>query len=134
MIEKGIDLNNINKKRKTPLDMALDFGREKIAQSLMEHNCKMDYKDRKGNNLLHMAAQRMSLDTCKILLQKFDWTEKGEDNLNVWQMALVYKNYPLIDYLIDQNIDLDLQENEIKPALVEKMKSTLFNAMKLNRK
>ncbi|EAY21975.1 hypothetical protein TVAG_250350 [Trichomonas vaginalis G3] len=94
----------------------------------------MDYKDRKGNNLLHMAAQRMSLDTCKILLQKFDWTEKGEDNLNVWQMALVYKNYPLIDYLIDQNIDLDLQENEIKPALVEKMKSTLFNAMKLNRK
>jgi len=68
LLDRGADMQELTKKKVTPLMIAASRNRAETAKLLLEKGANVDSKSRRGKAALHYAAKHNSLQTIKVLL------------------------------------------------------------------
>ena len=113
LLAAGANPNAVDTKGWTPLDYAIDNDDYQKAKLLLEHNV-----NRKGRNLLHLAALNGDLEWVKKLV------EEGED-VNAffgWQeRTILFDLFSEIGHLRNK-IQKKLQKKDLKPQTIQRLK------------
>ena len=91
LLEKGTNVNAINKEELSALSYALQFDLTSIVKALIENGADMNHKNRKGNSLLYTLAENNKFELFKLLY------EEG---------ALLYIDHKLSDFYFDDLLDI----------------------------
>ncbi len=104
LIQKDVDINHEDKNGKTPISNAIERNNISIIEFLLkQENSFLDYKDLKGNNLFHLAAEAQNTKSVS-LLNKYKLKKLNvlnNDGLSPLHIACMKgKDDQLIKYLI----------------------------------
>ncbi|XP_016297221.1 caskin-2-like isoform X2 [Sinocyclocheilus anshuiensis] len=115
----------LNKAKKTPLDLACEFGRVKVAQLLLSSNMvasllegdRRDGSDSNCNTPLHLAARNGHKDVIRLLLKAgidINRTTKAGTALHE---AALYGKTEVVRLLLDNGIDVNIRNTYNQTAL-----------------
>uniref|UniRef100_A0A0N4ZNH2 Ankyrin n=1 Tax=Parastrongyloides trichosuri TaxID=131310 RepID=A0A0N4ZNH2_PARTI len=121
------DVNISNIDKITPLEVCL-FEREdlEICKQLIQKNANVNSKNKEGKSMLHLAVESMNLKAIKFL-KEFNANINILNTNNEIPIHVLLKNknesnleevLKILKYLIDENIDLFIQDNENMDTII----------------
>ena len=115
LLSKGANVNVFDKSGKSPLDIALDYSKDKYIKLLIDKMNDVNTKNLDGKTYLHRAASSYSANIVKLFLDK-GLSPDIKDNEGNIPLSLALKkglNDPKAAvYLIEKTKDLNAQNNE----------------------
>lgn len=115
MLERGDNLNFVDKNNRTPLSMALVYKEYGIAEKLLSHGAKLDYSKNSGNRGSDYLYTEFSYDSYFTSMgydsARFTWLLSHELNIN---------NKSLISTTLEMTL------GKCRDSFVEKLKKTLL--------
>ena len=116
IIEKGIDVNIVNKLKFTPLHSSSAFGKSDIAKLLIEKGADLDARNNDGWTPLHLAAGLGKMEVAQVLID-------GGADINVrdeffqatplhWATGLSRKK--MVSFLIKNGADTTIKNSDGK--------------------
>ena len=107
LLDRGVDVNAVNKNRRSALMLAADDDQKLIARTLLENNANIDSTDADGLTALHTACSRGYLTLCVLFLRYGANIEaknlKGESPLHV---AISADRPHIVQCLVENKCDL----------------------------
>ncbi|KAJ7381252.1 hypothetical protein OS493_001369 [Desmophyllum pertusum] len=112
LVSFGADINAMNDRSKTPLQIAVEINFDNAAELLLELGCETKVKDINSNSPLHFSAQNKNGKLTKMLLQYgADATVQeyscGRTALHV---AVNYNSVDTATVLLDHGVDMDVTD------------------------
>ena len=119
LIQKGAEVNFVNKLGQTPLMLAVGKGNTEIIMTLLKSKAKIDIKDENGNTALSYAVIKRRMDIGKILIDHgANINSKDNDGCTPFLLAVISGNNEAMDFLYKQGADVNAQDNDGWTALM----------------
>lgn len=111
------------------LSMAFLRSNTEIIRHLIDLNADVNYKDEKGNTLLHLSAEQANIDNVKMLVEEFNADIEAKNNLGETPLmfAATSKNILVIEYLVLSDINIDAINNKGESALFYSLENRSLN-------
>ncbi|CAI7581673.1 unnamed protein product [Penicillium glandicola] len=107
LIEKGANLEHMNERKYTPLQVACQYGSVEVARCLIESGADLHTQDRGGRSLLHLASSN-EVNITKLLVEKgLDVNAKDETGETPLHMACWKGRVDTAAFLLDQGADIE---------------------------
>lgn len=112
-------INKTNKFKETPLHLAVKGNHFNIVFLLLVKGADPNISDLDGNNCLHLAAQRNSIQCMKMLLPENEMSRKykitqidtlNHNGMSPLHIAIVYNFEDCVNFLLDAKADVNLCE------------------------
>ena len=111
------------------LSMAFLRSNTEIIRHLIDLNADINYKDEKGNTLLHLSAEQANIDNVKMLVEEFNANIEARNDLGETPLmfAATSKNILVIEYLVTSDINIDAVNNKGESALFYSLENRSLN-------
>jgi ankyrin repeat protein len=107
LIKRGADVNKVNNKGKSPLDVACYFGRKNLVRALIKKNAKVFDRDNTKTSPLHSATFRGHTEIMEILLSHgANPDHKAYEGATALHLAAMHKDVKASQILLNADADI----------------------------
>ena len=112
LVDKGVDVNLRDQKKRTPLILAAYNGHTPVVDFLVGKGADVNARDGDGQTALMYASKRSFNETAALLLDKGAEvnTQSKKRGINALMLAAVAGNEELVRMLLDHGADADLKD------------------------
>ena len=123
LVSHGANINEMDKKKVTPLMIAAIYNRKETAKFLIEKGASAKIKSREGKSPIHYAAENGSVEVLEILLSVSDINQPGGDRKTPLMYAAINGHYKCLSLLIENNAKVNSKDKCKRSALIWAIKN-----------
>jgi ankyrin repeat protein len=122
LIERGMNINKVNRRGKTPLYRAIEGGHTDVVKALLEKHTPAVFDELqhgRGLEAVHSAASHGHINVIEILLEHIPLDLTDEHGWTLLHRAVQGGNKSMTKYLIDRGAQINKPDNVGNTPLVE---------------
>lgn len=121
LIQKGVDVNGVDKSHRSPLSVAANNGLNDLSVLLLGHGAKVAHKDSYGNTPLMLALKSHNWELVdNLVLFGADINAKKDNGMSAIHEAVVSGDIEMMQQIYQmKNVKLNLKDHNGKTALLK---------------
>ncbi len=117
LLEKGAKINASNKNGRTPLHIAARENNLCAIKTMLKYNTDVEVRDNIGYTPLQLACLEGALQVVEALFEKVNVNSDKLDSKKLLHLAVQSGNGDLVEYLLDQGLNINAQNESEKTPL-----------------
>ncbi|XP_067660308.1 ankyrin repeat domain-containing protein 50-like [Haliotis asinina] len=108
-----VDINSIGYRKKTPVMIAGQNGHTEVVHLLVKHGANLYLRDKRGNNVLHLACSEGHLDVVKYImsLDTMNINRRGYERRTPVMLAGEGGHTEVVEFLVKHGVNLSFRDN-----------------------
>lgn len=132
LISKKANINAVDNRGYTPLHYSCQYNFENIAKILVENGAGINIKENRGLTPIFLTARNGNLSLVKMMIERGADPNRKIEGVWITPIGWAAENghANVVNYLLDQKVDIDTGSIQLKRFSVTKGLGRLFNTLK----